>query len=459
MIARLAAAALVACGCVPDLAALSSGTDAGRLPGHCSDGVRDDGESDVDCGADCGPCPLDAACVVHTDCGTRSCAGGACAQVSGPPFWLSAKPLIPRRNLAAAVGPDGLLWAIGGSTGDPLTPLATVEAYSPDDDRWLPRPALPAARSNLAATRARDGALYVAGGSDGQQDSALVYRFDVVGNGWSAAPRLGTSRQSFGLASNSEGLLAVGGLSGSTHVLGAELLATGGAVWRTTLGLPVLTTNLALVARGDDLFALGGITNDPPAPPAVSVYVRRSGEGWSAVAPMPVPRTYHGAAVGLDGTVYVAGGYNGSTYEPSVYAYRPALDRWLPVASLAIGRAGVTLATGADGRLYLLGGFIAPFAGGLGNVEIYGPVVTLTPSRGPAGASVMLDGRNFAADAVVDVSLALDGPALASGASDASGALTAPIAVPVAADASGTISLYVRDRRSLFPVIVRYHVE
>ena len=155
----------------------------------------------------------------------------------------------------------------------------------------------------------------------------------------------------------------------------------------------------------------------------------------------------------------MAGGYNGSTYEPSAYAYRPALDRWLPVASLAIGRAGVTLATGADGRLYLLGGFIAPFSGGLGNVEAYGPAVTLTPARGPAGGSVMLDGRNFAADAVVDVSLALDGPALASGASDASGALIAPIAVPVAADASGMISLYVRDRRSLFPVIVTYHVQ
>lgn len=451
MTARLAAVALVACGCMPDLEALSNGSDAGHLPDHCSDGVRDDGESDIDCGADCGPCPLDAACVVHTDCGTRSCVRGACAQVSGPPFWLAAKAFTARRNLAAAIGPDGLLWAIGGSTGDPLTPVATVEAYSPEEDRWLSRTPLPGVRSNLAATRARDGTLYVAGGSDGQQDSSLVFRFDAAGGRWSPAPRLGVSRQSFGLGSTSEGLLAVGGL----HVLSAELLATGDAAWQNTLGVPVLTSNLALAARGDDLFALGGITNDPPAPPTTSVYLRRAGDGWSAVAPMPVPRTYHGAAVGLDGTVYVAGGYNGSTYEPSVYAYRPALDRWLPIASLAIGRAGVTLATGADGRLYLLGGFIAPFAGGLGNVEVYGPAVKATP----AGATVLLDGRNFAADAVVDVSLTVDGPALASGASDANGALTAPIAVPLPANASGTIPLYVRDRRSLFPVMVVVHLQ
>jgi hypothetical protein len=44
------------------------------LPPTCSDGLRNEGESDVDCGGPCPPCPEFGSCNTGTDCVTGACA-------------------------------------------------------------------------------------------------------------------------------------------------------------------------------------------------------------------------------------------------------------------------------------------------------------------------------------------------------------------------------------------------
>lgn len=44
------------------------------MPGACSNGVHDEGETDVDCGGNkCAQCGADKKCIVHTDCSSFSC--------------------------------------------------------------------------------------------------------------------------------------------------------------------------------------------------------------------------------------------------------------------------------------------------------------------------------------------------------------------------------------------------
>ena len=45
----------------------------------CHDRVRDDDETDVDCGGSCRACGFDAACAVANDCQSRVCDTGTCA--------------------------------------------------------------------------------------------------------------------------------------------------------------------------------------------------------------------------------------------------------------------------------------------------------------------------------------------------------------------------------------------
>ena len=49
------------------------------VPPHCSDGVKNESETDVDCGGDCGVCALAAACSTDGDCSTRNCSNDRCA--------------------------------------------------------------------------------------------------------------------------------------------------------------------------------------------------------------------------------------------------------------------------------------------------------------------------------------------------------------------------------------------
>jgi hypothetical protein len=47
--------------------------DSTRKPAHCADGVKNDGESDIDCGGTCAPCVTGRACIIDTDCASLVC--------------------------------------------------------------------------------------------------------------------------------------------------------------------------------------------------------------------------------------------------------------------------------------------------------------------------------------------------------------------------------------------------
>jgi len=60
--------------------------EPGCTPDHCSNGVRDQGETDVDCGGTCPGCDPGGICDLNSDCGAGlACFGGSCADCTSNP--------------------------------------------------------------------------------------------------------------------------------------------------------------------------------------------------------------------------------------------------------------------------------------------------------------------------------------------------------------------------------------
>jgi hypothetical protein len=98
--------------------------------------------------------------------------------------WTSGSPLPSATSaLAAAVGPNGLIYAIGGHGADYIS-TASVYSYDPTTPaagwaQWAP---MPTARSWLAAATGPDGLVYAIGGANSQGPTSPVDTpwFDTV---------------------------------------------------------------------------------------------------------------------------------------------------------------------------------------------------------------------------------------------------------------------------------------
>ncbi len=90
-----------------------------------------------------------------------------------PGRWSSITNLKATRvrdAMAAALGADGRIYAIGGGSG----PVPWVDAYLPASGTWSEVAPLSGPRQNLGAARGADGLLYAVGGDDGSRSSLIV---------------------------------------------------------------------------------------------------------------------------------------------------------------------------------------------------------------------------------------------------------------------------------------------
>jgi hypothetical protein len=78
------------------------------VPGHCSNGSADAGETDLDCGGTCPTsCAPTQACQVHADCQTGLCDQGACALAADCTRLLAANPGAPSGDYLVDLDGDG----------------------------------------------------------------------------------------------------------------------------------------------------------------------------------------------------------------------------------------------------------------------------------------------------------------------------------------------------------------
>jgi N-acetylneuraminic acid mutarotase len=270
--------------------------------------------------------------------------------------WRFVFPNQARADLAAAAGQDGRIYALGGiSNADTSSPLKSARVYDPLQDTWSDLPAMSAFRKGLAA--ATSGFLiYALGGSDGST-LETVEAYSPAGNLWLPRASMGTKRQNFAAVTlPDDRILAIGGI----NIVGAMLNVLG----------------------------------------SVEVYDPTQ-DAWSPAAPLLGPRAFHAAALGLDGCVYVFGGFNGTTTLETVEKYDPVTNTWTSRANMPTARSGLAAATRSDGRIFAIGGTAG--GGPVDVVEAYSPrtnmwqpVSCLLAKRSLLAAARGGDGRIYA---------------------------------------------------------------
>lgn len=100
--------------------------------------------------------------------------------------------------------------------------------------------------------------------------------------------------------------------------------------------MPSVRSEVAVAEVGGKVYVVGGFGGDTP----LEIY-EPTADRWSRGAPLPRP-LHHAAAVGVDGRLFVLGGYaDGWTPVDSVYTYDPATDRWRTRAALPTSPGGI----------------------------------------------------------------------------------------------------------------------
>ena len=219
--------------------------------------------------------------------------------------WSACAPLsVPRVDLFAAAL-EGVVYAVGGYTGEGYSPSGALEAY--DGVSWRRLADMPTPRGDLVAA-CLSGRLWVMGGwSDVPAPlgafSAVVEAFSPASGGWARAANLLVARGDLGAAVYRGSLFAFGGemWSGRTAPCAYDAAQTCAVnqvpTHDTSSFLPDLeparvASVLGPAGAGD---APAGVINAPGV--------------WSALAPMPGDRfRFNAAAHDVAQAIFVFGG-------------------------------------------------------------------------------------------------------------------------------------------------------
>lgn len=158
--------------------------------------------------------------------------GWACS-TDDPSSSCSFKSIPPMpqalSGMAAAVGPDGAIYILGGVPSGSTGAVSTVYKFTPNNSTggsWTQLASMPTARSQLAATFGPDGKLYAIGGEVPScsficlpNPLGTVEVYDPSTNSWSTGPSLTTPR--YGLAAVS--------MNGKVYALGGTLYSANGS--------------------------------------------------------------------------------------------------------------------------------------------------------------------------------------------------------------------------------------
>jgi N-acetylneuraminic acid mutarotase len=172
------------------------------------------------------PTPRDAAGAAAAANGRIYVIGGGPTGVFGTPLgtveaydpsmnkWATGlAPLpTPRTLPATAVGTNGLIYAIGGTSAGSPAIVGTVEAYDTVANQWSTLSEIPEPAIQAAAVGGPDGRIYVIGGSNDAGLLSTVNAFSPATNRWTPVVPIDSARFGVGAVLAPDGRIwAVGG--------------------------------------------------------------------------------------------------------------------------------------------------------------------------------------------------------------------------------------------------------
>jgi Kelch motif/Domain of unknown function (DUF4214) len=275
------------------------------------------------------------------------------------PAWITVASMPTQSGgLAAALAPDGSIFALGG-TGETAQPLSSVQTYNATSNLWVGGPPMLQPTTGLAAVTGPDGRIYVLGGTTFTTPTNSVESYSPTSNTWESVAPLPIARSDLAAATGPDGrIYAIGGVApfGPTNVVEAYTPATN--TWTSAASLPTPLAAMAAVTGPDGrIYVLGGVESLFSPPLATVEAYTPATNTWTVLASMPTPRKLLAAAVGPDGRIYAIGGAdaNGNPLT-TVEAYNVTTDSWTPAPNMPIGRSALAAVTGPDHRIYAIGG-------------------------------------------------------------------------------------------------------
>jgi len=335
--------------------------------------------------------------------------------------WRSAAPLLAAHGRwhGETLLADGKVLVTGGTDGQGGV-LASTEIYDPAADRWSAGGEMLQARSGHTATLLRDGTVLVAGGNDGHGGVlAAPERFDPETGHWirvdpaGPAPPAARCLHTATLLADGTVLIAGGADADGHNLQSAERYDPADAGWgpAAPLRAPRGMHSATLLERDGSVLVAGGWDGDRALASAERYDPRR--DTWTDAAPMGTARAAHGAAALAGGRVLVAGGAGEAGALGDAELYDPGNgpgqgDGWSAQAPLLLPRAEPCLVALADGRALVACG--RSLGAGLGSPELFSP---WGGTWAPAGGGDALARSAFTA------TLLKDGTVLVAGGSGA----------------------------------------
>jgi hypothetical protein len=269
---------------------------------------------------------------------------------------------------------DGTVLVIGGINGS--SALATAELFDPTSGMFTPTKGnMNTPRGNHTATLLKDGRVLVTGGSDGNGELATAELFDpTTGMFTLTTGSMETKRSNHTATLLSNGNVLVTGGNVPAVNPNARVSPTA-ELFDPTAGIFTPTGSMtsprayqtATLLNDGTVFVLGGedlVANNPFDHNSTAIiylatadlFGPTTGMFASANGNMNFARAYHTATLLGDGTVLVAGGYDGTRVLTAAEIYDPIGHSFTRTADMTVTRSHHTATLLKDGSVLVTGG-------------------------------------------------------------------------------------------------------
>ncbi len=302
---------------------------------------------------------------------------------------------------------DGRILVAGGNDGHG-NPIGTAEIYNPSDQSWTVVANLNDPRWGHTATLLKNGRVLIAGGQDGGGPKDTLELFEPKASAFIPVPvRLSSPRMNLAAAllpgdpDNPDGFVAImGGMNFAGASASVDLFNP--AKNTLTAAAPLLTARASHTAStlSDGTVLVAGGWDGTQDINTAEVYDVQKGS-VSSLGNLNTPRHGHfSIALPGNGNVLVGAGWAGSSPLASCELYSPAEGTFSTIGSLASPRARTTAVPVAGGMVLSAGGVstdgVTPISG---TGVLPAPTLTwnLTGFTDPYKGSFNVHGRNFGA--------------------------------------------------------------
>jgi N-acetylneuraminic acid mutarotase len=265
----------------------------------------------------------------------------------------------PRKYLSAAVV-DGIIYAIGGATGQ--VDLSAIEAYDPATDTWTKKADMPTPRSGLTAGVV-NGKIYAIGGWVNNASVSTVEEYDPKTDTWTRKAGMPTPRDTLRSGVVDGIIYVIGGYSGGRSISTVEAYNPTTDIWTKKADMPTARWGIGDGLDVDGMiYIMSGQTAANNSTKAVEVYDPAT-DTWARKDDMPSWAGFHVGVI--DGIIY--------TVSPNAAAsYNPAIENWTTEPGLPSNRYRFSIA-GVNGKAYVIGGSVTWDGPGLAIVEEFTP--------------------------------------------------------------------------------------